>query len=355
MYGNRNREKLIGGKYRLTDSLGEGGFGAVYRVRDEHINKEYAMKILPYDHGEILSNEINMLRALEHPGLPSLHDVFTEGNKIFIVMELVEGETLEQYVKARGKLSIKETLYISECLCETVGYLHSRSVPVVHGDLKPQNIIVREGRVSLVDLGGAMKMYGNSQICMGTPGYAPPELAQGKITTESDVYSMGKVMLYMLMGRRINESGHKSVQKLLRMYGVPGKVRKVIHKCLEIQPEHRYAGGKQLKESLTKIKMRKNHFSGMAAGRIATIFRISGILMMLYMFLLYKYGESAGVSYHLEGLYIQKLYLKSLLILLAGFQWDALSVSSYRTAVLECECSMIVTEYEGGNEQKLFI
>jgi len=142
----------------------------------------YMVAMVLHEQRHSLSNEINMLRALEHPGLPSLHDVFTEGNKIFIVMELVEGETLEQYVKARGKLSIKETLYITECLCETVGYLHSRSVPVVHGDLKPQNIIVREGRVSLVDLGGAMKIYGNSQICMGTPGYAPPELAQGKIT-----------------------------------------------------------------------------------------------------------------------------------------------------------------------------
>lgn len=343
------------GKYRLTASLGEGGFGTVYRVIDEHIKKEYAMKIQPYEHIEALSNEINMLRALEHPGLPSLHDVFHDGKNLYIVMELVQGETLEQYVKARGKLSVKETVNISRHLCGVIGYLHSRPVPVVHGDLKPQNIILNNGMVSLVDMGCAIKLYEDTQMCMGTPGYAPPEFIQGKRTMESDIYSVGKVMLYMLTGRTVYVSDFKSVQKLLRMYGVPKKVCNVIHKCLKLQPEHRYSGGKQLEEVLSGIKVKKSYFPGMVAGRIATMFRVSGIIMLLYLFLLYKYGESAGVSYHMEGRYIPELYLKSLLTLLVGFQWDAIASSRYKTAVLECESSMIVTENEDRLEEILFI
>ncbi|MBQ7766941.1 MAG: serine/threonine protein kinase [Lachnospiraceae bacterium] len=344
MYGDCNREKIVGGKYTILGMLGEGGFGKVYLVKDEHIDKIYAMKIQPLNECTDYKNEFRMLRVLEHPGLPALHDAMTDESYSYIVMENVQGTTLQNYVKERGHLSIKETIKIALGLCEILSYLHRRPVPVIHGDLKPSNIMTDEGKIRLVDLGCALTAYSKNEVTYGTPEYAAPEQSQGSICTGSDVYSFGKVMFYMLTGRTKTVWDCRQLKKELKAYGIPRKLRKIILKCLQPCPELRYPGGGELEEALRKIKDTGRHFPGAFAGCVAMMIRVVGIVMMLYCLFYNKILEYAGQMQYKNNVDIKTLFIMSLLVFLLAIPWDALARTHYKTAVLECECSILVTE-----------
>ena len=344
MYGNRDRAEVIGEKYRILRVLGEGGFGRVYLVRDEHIDRMYAMKKQSLANEADYQKEIQMLGALKHPGLPELHDVITDEGFCYIIMENVKGMTLERYVKENGNLGIKETMRIAAGLCEIISYLHRRPVPVIHGDLKPSNIMIDEGNVRLIDFGCALKAYSEAELKYGTPEYAAPEQQEGKICTGSDIYAFGKVMFYMLTGRTEVIKDSRRLNKTLKTYGIPAGVRKILLKCLQSDPKMRYQGGTELKEALGKIKHTGRQLPGLLAGYTATIIRSVGAGMVLYCLFYNKVSQSVGNLQVESSINVKEFFILGLLVFLAAVPWDAIARSRYKTAVLECECSILVTE-----------
>jgi WD40 repeat protein/tRNA A-37 threonylcarbamoyl transferase component Bud32 len=209
--------KLLQGRYRLIAQIGEGGFGAVYKAEDTRLgNRLVAIKemkpsgLKPQELKEAtdaFQREAMLLTGLKHPSLPAIHDQFTEDGQWYLVMEFIQGRTLESYLaKApKGRLPVREVFQITLQLCNVLNYLHSQNPPIIFRDLKPSNVMLTpEGQVYLIDFGIARHFKpGQSKdtVAFGTTGYAAPEqYGKAQTTPRSDVYSLGAVMHHMLTG-----------------------------------------------------------------------------------------------------------------------------------------------------------
>ncbi len=205
-------------RYRIVQRIGGGGMGVVYLAEDMRLGaRRCAIKEFSPDQlseqdrtwaTQTFRQEAAILSRLNHRGLTNIYDYFGEGASEYLVMEMVEGETLETHLdRAPDKrLSQAEALAIANQLCDVLEYLHQQTPPIVFRDLKPGNIMLTpSGQVKLIDFGIArLFKQGQSRdtISLGTPGYAAPEQYGGKGQTDprSDIYSLGVVLHQMLTG-----------------------------------------------------------------------------------------------------------------------------------------------------------
>ena len=216
-------EKL--GNYEILSPLGAGGMGEVYRARDTKLGREVAIKVLPEEftqHPQKLARferEARLLAALNHPGIATLYGVEEFETKPFIVMELVEGETLAERI-ARGPLPVSEALTLAQQIAEAVEAAHEKGV--IHRDLKPANIKVDpEGHVKVLDFGLAKAFADDvpeselsqsptlsrdatrAGVILGTAAYMSPEQAKGKtVDKRTDIFSFGIVLYEMLTAKK---------------------------------------------------------------------------------------------------------------------------------------------------------
>src|SRR5215467_1789016 len=208
---------LLNQRYRILSQLGKGGFGAIYKAEDTQLgNRLLAVKEMSHsglspqeiiEAAENFKREALLLAGLKHPNLPSIYDHFSEAGRWYLVMDFIEGETLEEHLnkEPQGRLSVEETLRIGMQLCMVLGYLHGRQPPIIFRDLKPANIMITpDGHLYLIDFGIARHFKpGQSKdtIAFGSPGYAAPE-QYGKAQTNprADIYSLGATLHQMLTG-----------------------------------------------------------------------------------------------------------------------------------------------------------
>jgi serine/threonine protein kinase len=228
--GNRVPEKI--GRYKIVREIGRGGMGAVYEaVRDDgEFSQRAAVKIIKrgMDSDEIVRrfrNERQILAELQHPNIARLFDggVSSEGSP-FYVMEFIEGLPIDNYCRENNS-AVTEKLALFRQVCSAVSYAHSQLI--VHRDLKPSNILItKDKNVKLLDFGIAKVLNSDSQespgtatqLGMMTPAYASPEQIRGeKVTTVSDVYSLGVVLYELLAGERPYRTEGKSYPELLEL------------------------------------------------------------------------------------------------------------------------------------------
>ncbi|HEX8117503.1 MAG TPA: serine/threonine-protein kinase, partial [Pyrinomonadaceae bacterium] len=202
---------LLQNRYRVTRQIGRGGMGAVYVATDERFNSTVAVKQTFYHDDSVLrrafEREAVLLNHLRHAALPRVSDHFTEGGGQFLVMEYVEGSDLGELLKARGGwFPAADVLAWADELLDALEYLHAQDPPVVHRDIKPQNIKrTKQGRMVLLDFGLA-KGTPSSATMTGSllgysPHYAPLEQVQGTGTdVRSDIYSLGATLYHLLTG-----------------------------------------------------------------------------------------------------------------------------------------------------------
>lgn len=198
--------RVVAGRYRLERLLGEGASGRVYLARDTRQRgavwavKEIDYSALPIDEFEEaraqFQHEAELLRALRHPSLPVVADHLREGDCDYLVMERVEGPTLEGLLRSRAEpLPQARVVELGIALAETLHYLHHRRPPVVYRDLKPANVMLAlGGGVKLIDFGIARSAHparAGDTTAYGTPGFAPPEQYQGRTVPASDIYALG--------------------------------------------------------------------------------------------------------------------------------------------------------------------
>ncbi|MBO5082468.1 MAG: serine/threonine protein kinase [Lachnospiraceae bacterium] len=333
MYSDCDWTKMISDKYTVLEQLGRGGFGSVYKVKDEHIDKLYAMKIVKHNAFSEADKETNILKSLDFRGLPALHDVFYDEEYMYIVMELARGSNLETYVRTKGKLSVEETLQIGCQLCDILKYLHGRPIPVIHGDIKPENIMVSDEGVSLIDFGCAFLQYSEEYKYMGTPEYAAPELLRGDALTESDVYSFGKVLIFMLTGRQIEIVNGIKVQDCLAAYAVPKRLCKLVVRCLEEDIKRRFRSGLELSKAMQSIRTRGSGFYVRWTTCSACLLRWSGVSLTLYSLFLYQ-----------RQLECKLWFLVGVVLLTVAFIIGARVDKCYKSTILECECNILVSE-----------
>src|SRR6202521_3358981 len=250
------------GSYEILAPLGAGGMGEVYRARDTKLDRDVAIKVLPAalaQHPDRLARferEAKVLAALNHPNIAIIHGLEDRA----IVMELVEGPTLEDRIAA-GALPLSESLKIAAQIADALEAAHEKGV--VHRDLKPANVKVREdGTVKVLDFGLATAVQASARepgdgansftltmgatevgMILGTASYMSPEQAAGKpVDRRADIWSFGVVLWEMLTGKRLfeGESVSHTLADVLRdepdWEGVPARVRRLLKKCLAKDP-----------------------------------------------------------------------------------------------------------------------
>jgi len=209
--------------YRILRSLGAGGMGEVYLAEDTKLGRHVALKVLASetasdpDRRARFEREARAIAALNHPGIVTIHSVEEHQGLLFITMELVEGQTLAQYIPAAG-MPLADLLKIAIPLADAVGTAHQRGI--MHRDLKPANVMIgNDGRVKVLDFGLA-KQQAEATVqdetalqptahataegkILGTVAYMSPEQAQGKpVDHRSDIFSLGVVLFEMATGQR---------------------------------------------------------------------------------------------------------------------------------------------------------
>ncbi|MEG0355684.1 MAG: protein kinase [Lachnospiraceae bacterium] len=199
---------ILGERYEVQERIGAGGMADVYKGRDQKLNRFVAIKVLKKEYREDdnfvrkFKTEAQSAAGLMHPNVVNVYDVGEDRGLYFMVMELVEGITLKEYIEKKGRLSSKEVISISIQICNGVDAAHRHHI--IHRDIKPQNIIIsKEGKVKVTDFGIARVASSNtiSSNAMGSVHYTSPEQARGGFSDEkSDIYSVGITMYEMATG-----------------------------------------------------------------------------------------------------------------------------------------------------------
>ncbi len=261
----------INDRYQIIKTLGEGGMANVYLAHDTILDRNVAVKVLRGD----LANDEKFVRrfqrealsasSLSHPNIVEMYDVGEDDGQYYIVMEYVDGKTLKQVLKSRGKLSITEVVDIMLQL--TDGMAHAHDAYIIHRDIKPQNImILSNGMIKITDFGVAASLNSTqltqTNSVMGTVHYLPPEQAQGKGSTiKSDIYSMG-IMMYELLTGLVPYKGDNAVEIALKHLkeplpsvrksnpSIPQSIENIIIRATAKNPKNRYTDAREMHEDL---------------------------------------------------------------------------------------------------------
>jgi serine/threonine protein kinase len=207
---------LLRQRYRVLAQVGKGGFGAVYKAADTQLgHRVVAVKEMSQiglstqelsEATESFQREAMLLASLKHPNLPRVYDQFIEESRWYLVMEFIEGETLETMLDRRGGcLPLEEALHLAQDLCAALGYLHTRQPPVIFRDLKPSNVMLTpDKQIYLIDFGIARHFKPGQvkdTIAFGSPGYAAPEqYGKAQTTPRADIYGLGALLHQLITG-----------------------------------------------------------------------------------------------------------------------------------------------------------
>ena len=269
-----NQGNILKQQYRLVSKIGEGGFGTVYKAQDHsHKNAWRAVKeIRTRSSGsqeaqqavKAFQQERDLLETLNHPQIPRLYDYIEQENCSYLVMDFIEGQTLDDYLvqAPRGKLSLYEVVKIGLQLCKVLEYLHTYQPPIIFHDLKPANVIRNpNGHLYLIDFGIARHFNPGQQedtIALGSPGDAAPEQCEGKQTTQcSDIYSLGATLHYLLSGQDPSKEPFQFSSLDLGQYGSPGsETTTLIEQMVKIDRKDRPQTIQHIKKKLRNLKDR---------------------------------------------------------------------------------------------------
>jgi serine/threonine-protein kinase len=255
------------GAYKIVKMLGQGGMGITYLAW--RAGQSVVLKTLNPDwvtHAkalELFEREAKTLQQLNHPGIPHLLDFFTIDSQPYLVMEMVYGQTLGQYIAQQGAISQSQAIAWGLEVCEILDYLHTQSHPILHRDIKPDNLIQRSiprhsHEIVVVDFGAVKVLALESGTQIGSTGYTAPEQQEGHATPASDLYSLGATLVYLLTGQEpITFYGHR--EQGFRLYAeyVPGlspEMVNIIRTLTNPKPEERYPSAASLAETLSQLR-----------------------------------------------------------------------------------------------------
>jgi serine/threonine protein kinase len=210
---------VLRARYEVVALLGRGGFGATYQARDRGRGGiDCVVKELLPKHGDnpdvrrLFEREARVLEGLRCAGIPTLHAYFSTGERHYLVQDFVDGQSLEDELRRRGKLPEGEVVDVLEQVLAILAHLHRLAPPVIHRDIKPANLMRGpDGRVSLLDFGAVKEVVGQlgaeaasttpASVVVYSAGYAPPEQLRGAVAPASDLYALGATALHLLSGR----------------------------------------------------------------------------------------------------------------------------------------------------------
>jgi len=268
--GSLVQHHLLKERYRILEQVGMGGFGAVYKAADTLFGyRLVAVKEMGQSHLspqemaeaiEAFKREAHLLAGLQHPNIPGIYDYFGEAGRWYLVMDFIEGETLEEHLrKSKGRyLPVEKVLDVGIQLCIVLGYLHTRQPSIIFRDLKPANILLTSsGQIYLIDFGIARHFKpGQSRdtIAFGSPGYAPPEqYGKTQTTPRADIYALGATLHQLLTGDDPSQTPFRFAPLQLRSLTTPVGLDTLISSMLEIDEKRRPASMHGIKLELQRF------------------------------------------------------------------------------------------------------
>lgn len=245
---------VIDGKYEILRELGRGGMSIVYLAMDKRLNKQWAIKEFRKDKDdenrrvalESLLKEANIMKKLDHPTLPRIVDIIDQDSTIYIVMDYIEGESLNKVLDAYGAQPQDAVIEWAKQLSEVLDYLHTRKPPVIYRDMKPANIMLKpDGTIRLIDFGIAREYKegstGDTEI-IGTRGYAAPEQfgEKGQTDARTDIYSLGVTLYHLVTGKNPAEPPYEIYPIRHWNPNLSSGLEWLIQKCTQLNPNDRF-------------------------------------------------------------------------------------------------------------------
>lgn len=266
--------QLLDDRYELLEVIGTGGMAVVYKARCHRLNRLVAVKVLKDEFSgdeefrRRFRAEGEAVAMLSHPNIVQVFDVSASDDAYYIVMELIDGISLKQYMGVKGILNWKETLHFATQIAKGLEHAHSRGI--VHRDIKPHNVMVlKNGSVKVMDFGIAQVMNKSNTLtkeALGSVHYISPEQAKGSFTdSRSDIYSLGVVMYEMMTGRPPYDGDSPVAVAIQHINGgaplpsslnpnIPAGMEQIIMKCMALEPKDRYASATELLNDLEEFR-----------------------------------------------------------------------------------------------------
>ena len=254
---------LIDGKYRILSKVGQGGMSVVYLAINEKANKNWAVKEVRKDgikDFEIVKQglvaETDILKKLKHPNLPSIVDVIDSDDSFIIIMDYIEGNSLNKALEEYGAQPQEYVIDWAKQLTDVLGYLHTRTPAIIYRDMKPSNVMLKpDGNVTLIDFGTAREFKEKNladTVCLGTIGYAAPEQfgGMGQTDARTDIYCLGATLYHLVTGMNPCEPPYEI--KPIRQINpaLSEGLERIILKCTQRDPNDRYQSAAELMYAL---------------------------------------------------------------------------------------------------------
>lgn len=292
---------VIADKYEILKEIGRGGMSIVYLAMDKHLNKQWAVKEIRKKgsgkNDEIVVNsllaEANMMKKLDHPALPRIVDIIDNGITIYVVMDYIEGESLDKILNEYGAQPEDMVIGWAKQLCDALSYLHSQKPSIIYRDMKPANIMLKpEGNIKIIDFGIARE-YKEQNLAdttvLGTKGYAPPEQYSGQTDPRSDIFALGMTMHHLLTGV---DPRNGEPYAPVRQWNpeLSEGIEIIIDRCVEPAAENRYQSCVDLLVDLEhpdlitkghKKKQRRKLISFVVSAAMAVVLGITGVALNL--------------------------------------------------------------------------
>lgn len=290
------RGELIDNKYEVLMEIGRGGMSVVYLAMDKHLNKQWAIKeitkIANDANNEVVVQsllvEANLMKRLDHPALPRIVDIIDNSDKIYVVMDYIEGESLDKILQKNGAQPQERVIEWAKQLCDALGYLHKQNPPIIYRDMKPANVMLKpEGNLKVIDFGIAREYKQKNlsdTINLGTRGYAAPEQFGGRGQTDArtDIYCLGATLYHLVTGQNPAEEPYEMYPIRTWNPSLSAGLEYIIEKCTKSNPDERYQSCDELMYALEhynevddeykgKLKRKLKIFSGVAAAALVSL------------------------------------------------------------------------------------
>lgn len=252
--------KVLGDKYKILNIVGKGGMSVVYLAWDEKLNRNWAIKKIQKSGEDKEKNaiensaevEIDLLRKFDHAYLPRIVDLYSTNENFYIVMDFIEGKTLQDEIRDRKEqgelIPLEDVLKWGQQLCKALHYLHTLEQPIIYRDMKPANVMLKpDGDIKIIDF-GISRAYkegneGDTKV-LGTQGYFPPEQGHGarhrQTDPRSDIYALGITLHHLLTGQDPAAVGYKYDKVSTWRKDVSQGIDEIIDKCTAFEPNNRY-------------------------------------------------------------------------------------------------------------------
>ena len=297
---------LIDGKYRILSKVGQGGMSVVYLAINEKANKNWAVKEVRKDgikDFEIVKQglvaETDILKKLKHPNLPSIVDVIDSDDSFIIIMDYIEGNSLNKALEEYGAQPQEYVIDWAKQLTDVLGYLHTRNPAIIYRDMKPSNVMLKpDGNVTLIDFGTAREFKEKNladTVCLGTIGYAAPEQfgGMGQTDARTDIYCLGATLYHLVTGMNPCEPPYEI--KPIRQINpaLSEGLERIILKCTQRDPNDRYQSAAELMYALEHYEEYDHIYRQKQKRKLGTFITTAALSLVMAGVSIWGYTQAA--------------------------------------------------------------